>query len=872
MNNLPSKLSLQQRLAASTDQPTDQSIQRWIEPLLLGLALLFNGLGALSLHLQGANFSVIERSPLAAFGVFACVVIALRLWLDRVVPARDPLLLPAVVLLSGWGLLTLARVAPNFLLRQTAWVCVGLLMCGVVAGARNQLRWLYRFKYTWLLLAFGLLLATLVLGVNPAGTGARLWLSIGSLFLQPSEVLRLFMIAFLAAFLSERLESGSRIVAGDFATSPLRSVISTTQALAPSVLMWLIAVVLLFSQQDLGAAVLLLGTFITMLYLATGRKRLPLGGLAVLVLAGTAGYFVSARVAQRIDIWLNPWADAQNTSFQIVQSLIAIANGHVFGQGLGQGRPEYVPAVHTDFPFAAIGEEFGLIGMLVCIAVLGVLAMRGWRISQRASSSYLHLLAGGISAALALQAFVIIGGNMAVVPLTGVTLPFISLGGSSLLVSFISVGLLIQMSAMQPALSPRPKAQQRASSTRASQAKLPTTQIRRRLVAGRAGHNLMVLSTTLLSILALASANWGVLQAGWLVARQDNPRRVEAERAIARGAILSRDGTPLAYSLASIASNTAPAGGLREPTHFVRTYPDTAVVSAVGYYSERYGTSGLEAFADPQLRGPQTWLDQMLHRPQVGLPLHTTLDPTLQHQLAQALQNHKGGAIALNWQTGEVLALVSAPSFDPNRLDDDWEKLREDRNAPLINRVTQGLYQPGTFLPALYADLQPATTHALSRTIPLTGFEKLRALNLHVTVTFELANTTTPFPATPTLSETLGQGNLRVTPLRMAATCAALLSGHPITLSMIHSSSAPPALPAIPTMTANSATQADYTGACQHHLGYAEVGVGQRAIWLAAAHPSRPWLLVLVLEQPAALRDWQTAAQDVAKALGFNQP
>ncbi len=840
-------------------QPTPSRLNKLsslIEPVLLALALGFNGLGALSLHLQGANFTPIARSPLVAFGVFACAVVALWLWLNHVAPARDPLLLPAAVLLSGWGLLTLARVAPNFLLRQTAWLCVGLLACGAVAGARNQLRWLYRFKYTWLLLAFGLLLATLVLGVNPAGTGARLWLSIGSLFLQPSEILRLFMIAFLAAFLAERLETGNRIVPSDQTTSPFRAGLATLQALAPSMLMWLIAVVLLFSQQDLGAAVLLLGTFITMLYLATGRKRLPLGGLAVLLLAGVAGYFLSARVAQRITIWLNPWADSQNTSFQIVQSLIALASGRVFGQGLGQGRPGYVPAVHTDFPFAAIGEEFGLIGMLTCIAALGIVALRGWRISQRAGTPYMQLLAGGISAALALQAFVIIGGNLAVVPLTGVTLPFISYGGSSLLVSFISMGLLMHMSTAQapmPALDTPPKVGVRG--------KLPTTQMRPNLLSRRAGRNMAWLSAALFAVLALASTRWGVLQAQGLVTRQDNPRRVEAERAVARGPILARDGTPLAYSLASIPSNTELAqSGLREPASFVRTYPDRSAVGATGYYSERYGTSGLEAFADSRLRGPSNVLDRLLHRPQIGLPVDTAIDPVLQHNLAQALRGYKGGAIAVNWHTGEVLALVSAPSFDPNRLDEDWEQLRDDRNAPLINRVTQGLYQPGSLLPALYADLQPPSAiPPLSNTIPLTGFGQLRALNLHLTVTFELDNSITPFPPAATLSETLGQGSLRVTPLRVAATCAALLASQPITLSLL----APAHNPALLNGTATR------NGTCNHHLGYADVGVGQRAVWLVSAHPTQPWLMVLVIEQSASLTQWQDAAEHIAHCNGF---
>ena len=398
-----------------------------------------------------------------------------------------------MVLLTGIGLLVIARVAANFLGRQLTWLCISASAFAIVVALKDDLRWLRRFKYTWLLLAFGLLIATLGFGVNPAGTGARLWLGVGGLFLQPSELLRLFMIAFLAAFYAERLE--------------IRNwrFFDNLQSLAPSLTMWLVAVALLFVQQDLGAAVLLLGTFVSMLYLATGRKRLPIIGLLVLVVAGVAGYFASARVAQRITIWLNPWADAQNTSFQIVQSLIAIANGGVFGQGLGQGRPDFVPAVHTDFPFAAISEELGLIGAIVVIALFAVLVLHGWHIAQHNKSAYAQLLAGGLAVSMALQVFVILGGNLGLVPLTGVTLPFVSYGGSSLLVQFVSMGLLVRIEtsqASQKELGPYP-----------ARALASTIHLKR-------------LCAALFALLALATSYWSVVQTDALVNRNDNPRRI----------------------------------------------------------------------------------------------------------------------------------------------------------------------------------------------------------------------------------------------------------------------------------------------------------------------------------------------------------
>ncbi|NJM39968.1 MAG: FtsW/RodA/SpoVE family cell cycle protein [Anaerolineae bacterium] len=227
----------------------------------------------------------------------------------------------------------------------------------------------------------------------------------------------------------------------------------------------------------------------------------------VLLLAGVAGYFASARVAQRINIWLNPWADPQNTSFQIVQSLIAIANGGLFGRGLGQGRPDFVPAVHTDFPFAAISEELGLVGAIIVIALFAVLVLRGWRIAQHSQSAYAQLLAGGLAVSMALQVFVILGGNLGLVPLTGVTLPFISYGGSSLLVQFVSMGLVVRIEASQGDVSPYP----------ARPTPSPTL---------RAAIRLKWLCAALFAVLALSASYWGVVQSDALVNRNDNPRQI----------------------------------------------------------------------------------------------------------------------------------------------------------------------------------------------------------------------------------------------------------------------------------------------------------------------------------------------------------
>jgi cell division protein FtsW (lipid II flippase) len=289
-----------------------------------------------------------------------------------------------------------------------------------------------------------LLALTFVVGVNPAGAGLTLWLG-GALgvFFQPAELLKLLFVAFLAAYLAEKRE-----VARSLGIHPARQHYLTLPYLMPLLAMWGVALVLLMAQQDLGAAVLLYLAFLIMLYLASGQVRYLLVGGALLIVAAIGGYLLIGRVQARLDTWLNPWAEADRSSYQIVQSLIALASGGKLGQGLGQGWPDVIlPAVHTDMPLAAIGEELGLIGTLGVVACFAIFTVRGLRVASIARTTFGRLLAAGLASLIGLQAWIIMAGNANLAPLTGVTLPFVSYGGSSLLMSFIILGLLLQISA-----------------------------------------------------------------------------------------------------------------------------------------------------------------------------------------------------------------------------------------------------------------------------------------------------------------------------------------------------------------------------------------------------------------------------------------
>ncbi|MCI0394711.1 MAG: FtsW/RodA/SpoVE family cell cycle protein [Chloroflexi bacterium] len=410
------------------------------EGLLLLLAAVFVLVNALALGLA-VEGQLAWRHLVAPAAWLAIMAVAHAL-LRRYRPQRDPFLLPLVGLLTGWGLILLDRLAPNFLGRQVLWLALSVAAMLAVAALPRNLRLLRRYRYTWLTFGLLLLAATLVYGVNPSGAGATLWLPtplLGRVYFQPSELLKLLLVVFLASYFGER----EQLLAlnrnnGRFGPLPY---------LAPLLLMWGFCVLLLVWQRDLGAATLFFIVFLALLYLATGDGRYVLGGLLLLLAAGVIGYFAFDVVALRVDTWWNPWPEADSRGFQIVQSLYAIAAGGVVGQGVAQGFPTFIPVVHSDFAFAAIAEEWGLVGSLSVVACFILLAHRGLRIAGRAGRPFRLYLAAGITVVFSAQTLLIMGGVTKLLPLTGVTLPFVSYGGSSLLVSSLMVGLLLYLSA-----------------------------------------------------------------------------------------------------------------------------------------------------------------------------------------------------------------------------------------------------------------------------------------------------------------------------------------------------------------------------------------------------------------------------------------
>ncbi len=376
--------------------------------------------------------------------VWLAAMVSAQYSLSRWQPEHDRLLLPLFALLTGWGIVLIDRLAVNFLARQVLWVVLGTAVLLAITILPRNLYPLRRYRYTLLFVGLILLATTLLFGVNPSGFGARLWLPvflpvIGTIYFQPSELLKLLLLIFLASYFADR-ESLLRLDRQQGWRGAL-------PYLAPLLLMWGFCMLLLVWQRDLGAATIFFMLFLALLYLATGHKRYVFSGLGLLLLGSLFAYFFFDVVSLRVDAWLNPWPDAYDRAYQIVQSLYAVAAGGLFGPGVGLGYPIYIPVVHSDFVFAAIAEEWGLIGSLSIVAIFMLLAYRGMRIALLTDRPFRFYLAAGITILFSVQALLIMGGVTKLLPLTGVTLPFISYGGSSMFISSVMIGLLAYISA-----------------------------------------------------------------------------------------------------------------------------------------------------------------------------------------------------------------------------------------------------------------------------------------------------------------------------------------------------------------------------------------------------------------------------------------
>ncbi|GAA3669974.1 FtsW/RodA/SpoVE family cell cycle protein [Nocardioides ginsengisoli] len=417
--------------------------RRGAELFLLILALVV-GIGAYAAVGLGVDGKV-PANIIGYGGWLALLVVGAHVVVRIVAPYADPVLLPVVAALNGLGLAIIHRVDlakdTGLASQQLTWMTLGVaLFIGTLIALPDH-RLLARFTYTSGLAAIVLLVLPMVPGLGTSINGAKIWISLAGFSFQPGEVAKLLLVITFAGYLVVHRDAlalaGRRIVFVDLPRG---------RDLGPILMMWVVSLGILVLQRDLGSSLLFFGLFLVMLYVATERPGwLVVGGL--MFFSGAAVAFrIFAHVQNRVDIWLHPFADPNGNGYQLVQALYGFAWGGLVGRGLGEGMPQRVPYVESDFILAAIGEELGLTAVIAVLLLYGLVVERALRAALISRDGFGKLVATGLAAVFALQVFVVVGGVTRLIPLTGLTTPFLSYGGSSLVVNWVIVAILLRIS------------------------------------------------------------------------------------------------------------------------------------------------------------------------------------------------------------------------------------------------------------------------------------------------------------------------------------------------------------------------------------------------------------------------------------------
>ena len=395
-----------------------------------------------SVAVAAAEASTFDRSQLVIPVAFIALSVGLHAFLVARRVRGDQLLLPIAAALTALGLVLVERLASNLLTQQLVWTVGAAAAFMVTMLVPRDLTALARYKWTWALIGVLLLISPLLPVIGREVNGARIWIGLGRINFEPWEAVKILLVVFFAAYLEEFRE----VIAHPRRIGPIP--VPPLPYLLPIIAMWAFAMLVVIFEKDLGASLLFLGIFLAMLYLATGEAFYTLIGFVLLIVGGVVVYHAFGHVQVRVDTWLRPFSEDLRFSagYQIVQGLFALANGGLFGAGLGNGMPDRIPVVWSDFVFNAFAEETGFAGAVALLALYLVFIYRGMIIALRAPTPFLQLLAAGLSFIVALQKIVIVGGNARLIPLTGVTLPFVAYGGSSLVTNWMLVALLIRVS------------------------------------------------------------------------------------------------------------------------------------------------------------------------------------------------------------------------------------------------------------------------------------------------------------------------------------------------------------------------------------------------------------------------------------------
>lgn len=632
--------------------------------------------------------------PLGLFAAFAAAHIGVRIF----APGADPAILPVVFTLSGIGITFVTRLQPDASLGQVVFLFLGVaLMVGTLAVVKN-LEVVKRYKYV--LGIAGIILLVLPMFIGTEIYGSKLWIKIGGFQFQPGEFAKVLIVLFLAGYLAENrelLSISNRTVLG--------IKFPRLRLLYPLFIVWGVCLLVVAFERDLGSALLFYTIFLIMLYVATGRVSYVIIGLALLAVGAFGMYQIMSHVQVRVAIWLDPFSDAQNLGYQIVQSLFSLADGGLAGVGIGKGMADIIPVVASDMIFAAIGEEMGLLGGSAVLLLFMLFAVRGLTTAARAKSDLAAFSAAGLTAAISFQAFTIVGGVTKLIPLTGVTLPFMSQGGSSLLASFVIVALLLRAGDEATGRSTEIantstdlatagyRTTVRGSHMRRPALDTPESGLLGRVALANRLTRTVFLFTALFAVLIGNITYIQVIKASEYQDMPSNNHTINKARFIKRGSIITADGLTLAESVQQ-------ADGT-----YARSYPNGNLAAhVVGYYSQQYGTMGIENTQNDTLTGSKdysSWqnaLNSLAGISEPGNSVQLTIDSRIQRAAEQALAGRVGAIIALDPRSGAVLAWASAPTFDNTNIQAAIEAANASGGADtsMYDRATLALYTPGS--------------------------------------------------------------------------------------------------------------------------------------------------------------------------------
>lgn len=637
--------------------------------------------------------------PVGLILAFLAAHIAVRIF----APAADPAILPLVFLLSGIGITFVTRLKPELASGQVVWLFVSVgAMIATLVLVRN-LETLANYKYTIGLVGVILLVIPMLIGTEI--NGSRLWLTFGPFSFQPGELAKVCIVLFLAGYLADNREMLS---ASSIHLGPL--MIPRPRMLAPMFVMWGLSLLVVIFERDLGCALLFFTIFVIMLYVATGQPSYAIVSMVLLGIGGVLCYQLFSHVRLRFNIWWDPFADPSGAGMQIVQSLFSLADGGLVGSGIGRGLPRLIPVVESDFIFSAIGEEMGLLGGAGVLMAFMLLAVRGFATSARAKSDVAAFTAVGLTASISFQAFLIVAGVTRLLPLTGVTLPFMSQGGSSLLSSFIVVGLLLRAgdegtgrgSELVSAGDTNPNLMAgeledarlvgvaHGSHLKASFGMdTPESGVLGRVALGNRLTVMVTFFTVLFAALIANLTYVQVVRADEYRQMPNNNHTIARSAYVQRGSIISHDGQTLAESIR------------QEDGTYVRTYPRGSMAAhTVGYLSSRYGATGIESSMNDVLTGHadySNWLNALNSLAGVAVPGNSvvlTIDSEIQAVCEQALQGYVGSIVIINPATGAVLAKASSPSYDYANISDIIAN--GSSAGELVDRSVAALYAPGS--------------------------------------------------------------------------------------------------------------------------------------------------------------------------------